>query len=995
MDQSDQEFQPMRMSSPAAPRSDEVGLLDYESSPRRWNSSHGFRPWLASKEGKICRGVVWLLVFLIMMFVAITRLGAINTSLKEGFKAAASPPGAVDFNRLKPTLTEHPGEKMTVITTAASSAVMFLRFPASVISSIKPSLFIFSATYAAGVLEDGEQLALLHFPAENTDQTVFYFKLAEDLSGVDLMRRQLDIKTSRMAVASSTFQSAPDKWITTLPTVAMEQVEGSKEIFITVMATDLISNGFYVSDVQPLMVANQRVKSSTLRSFPRNADITIEYELRAAAPDPHNPASLQMSTVPVSLRFSMALLPEEPMLPRIADDRVGYFTTSYTDLGDHREQVTGAARESSLIDSDVILINRRRMVKGQPLRYYIDPTVPPQWRDALKQGVEAWQPAFAAVGLGDEAIKAVLPDDIDWPQDYDAADVRFNSITWAVDMNEVFAIGPSTLDPRSGEILRSNIIFTEGWIKVWTERFERLGEGGAPAGAGRKLGAAKPRLPGALEPLWDDLGIEDHHHHYHPEDHDLGVLGDLLPSLKDRAGRHKSSARHHSRHTCQHMRFEDASVDMARLMRESAMPEGTLEKGLRDVTMHEVGHTLGLRHNMHGSTSLTLQQAQDPAYTAEHGLTSSVMDYLPLNQLSKKLRSEPQSDIDFFTPGLGEYDMWAIQYGYMEVENEAETMMLVQHPDLAAVASKGMPFATDEDGDDAGGIDPLVSVFDLGSEPLDYYADQLDLVEELRPEIMARAVVDGEPYTLYGPMERTLLSRVMHAGEYSAKYIGGFEFSKQKNVEAAGAGVSPMQTVSPERQRKALALLLRVIADDPASQLFPSPDTLPFMVQKPEGCSTALRYCLAVEPVDAVELKRKARQSIILALLDERRLSRLSLQSWAAAPQVPAVDPAQVPLSIPELFKELTDAVWGPDLFKDDKVEDMNSWSLMLWWVDVLAKLGSMSTLDGVDGQVTAAAAGELHRLDESVIGGLESSAASWALTKAFKRRYWGMHGCI
>ncbi|CAN0570770.1 unnamed protein product, partial [Ectocarpus sp. 12 AP-2014] len=95
---------------------------------------------------------------------------------------------------------------------------------------------------------------------------------------------------------------------------------------------------------------------------------------------------------------------------------------------------------------------------GEPLTYYVDPSVPPEWREYMRAGVEAWRPAFEAAGLGGEAIRAVLPGDEAWPSDYDPGDIRFNSITWAVDVDEVFALGPATIDPRTGEILHSGIV---------------------------------------------------------------------------------------------------------------------------------------------------------------------------------------------------------------------------------------------------------------------------------------------------------------------------------------------------------------------------------------------------------------------------------------------------------------------------------------------------------------------------------------------------------
>ncbi|CAN0506353.1 unnamed protein product, partial [Ectocarpus sp. 8 AP-2014] len=150
------------------------------------------------------------------------------------------------------------------------------------------------------------------------------------------------------------------------------------------------------------------------------------------------------------------MLPSEPMQPRWGDERVGYFNTVFSDLGDHR--ATREGRNTDLIDTEAAATPEPAAEGGEPLTYYVDPSVPPEWREYMRAGVEAWRPAFEAAGLGGEAIRAVLPGDEAWPSDYDPGDIRFNSITWAVDVDEVFALGPATIDPRTGEILHSGIV---------------------------------------------------------------------------------------------------------------------------------------------------------------------------------------------------------------------------------------------------------------------------------------------------------------------------------------------------------------------------------------------------------------------------------------------------------------------------------------------------------------------------------------------------------
>ena len=182
----------------------------------------------------------------------------------------------------------------------------------------------------------------------------------------------------------------------------------------------------------------------SVSAFPRNVQFVVACSLwdveDVYANDP----------TAVEIAYSLALLPDDPMEPRRADDRVGFFGTTYEQLGPLPRDFHTDAPNASYSDADrrVNLINRRRLEKQDdcterrlntghrkllckpitPITYHLDPTVPEPLREAIKRGVLTWQPAFEAIGF-DEAIKVVEPSDDDWPADYDPGDVRFSSIT--------------------------------------------------------------------------------------------------------------------------------------------------------------------------------------------------------------------------------------------------------------------------------------------------------------------------------------------------------------------------------------------------------------------------------------------------------------------------------------------------------------------------------------------------------------------------------------
>ena len=156
-------------------------------------------------------------------------------------------------------------------------------------------------------------------------------------------------------------------------------------------------------------------------------------------------------------------------------------------------------------------------------------------------------------------------------------------------------------------------------------------------------------------------------------------------------------------------------------------------QGLTLVTMHEVGHTLGLRHNFKGSAFRSLADLNDVAKTSAAGGTTSVMDYMPVNIVPKG-----RTQGDYYTAKLGPYDLWAIEYGYRPIAAGSPEGEL---PELDKIAGRSgepaLAYATDED-TDAGDPDPLSNRFDLGSDPLEFARSRADLVAEVMPLIADR-----------------------------------------------------------------------------------------------------------------------------------------------------------------------------------------------------------------------------------------------------------------
>jgi len=891
-------------------------------------------------------------LLLLISVIVLTEMNAKLTYILLG-------PGEPTFEQLTSLMNEH-SSFINVFTDPADHTLFALDFSAEFLAQQKP--VVFSAIFYRGTLNEfsDETESYLYMPAENTDETVFQFQLTDDEQGVDVVRCGLTMRTHDPNMEDVTKKSQFEGWETTLPVMATRGSGDEKRFLVD--ASELLDFGFYVTDLMPpILVEEPRVVLNETQSFPHNFDVVAEYKIMA---DPE-----AMTTLDVALMFSVAKLPDEEMSPRVSDERVGYFTTVYTDLGDYRSEET-STRASNLVDKTVSIIERRRLEKGKPLIYYIDPTVPEQWRQAMREGVENWQPAFEAIGFGSEAIKAVLPGDDEWPDDYHVGDVRFNTISWAIDTDSVFALGPSTVDPRSGEILKSNIVFTNGWLKSWLNVFETLDPATQIEANGRR---ALSEDTDFHHHLWSTADSHFHEVDFHSHSHVHTLQeGHPLSKIMGQQG-FKFSVRSHNWRACRQSRLSNPSMELARvalsLKEDGAVPDDIIAQGWTDVTMHEVGHTLGLRHNFKGSTGVSMEQLSDTDFTGENGLTSSVMDYLPLNIIGIREEAE-MAELDYFSPVIGEYDMWAIEYGYAEVEDESTSET---GSPLAAIAEKNMPFGTDEDGARAEGADPHNVAFDLSDDPVRYYEEGImELVKRLRPSLLDRAVYVGEPFHYYSAYERALLNQIRYAGIYLAKFVGGYNITKQRRLSSTHEG--PLQVYDVEKQRAALNLIMKVLVEEDSSEdnsmtLLPRAEHMPFLVQQDGQCEGLMQYCYGITPYEILEKVDLLRAQVLENLLSPERLARLRLTEWYGK----TTDQDHIPMT--ELFNTITEAVWGESLANSPEVEDNRNWATQSFYLDLLIKLQCEDF--ELSGEIHGLMAGELYTIKSSIDTFMNSTDAA------------------
>ena len=587
--------------------------------------------------------------------------------------------------------------------------------------------------------------------------------------------------------------------------------------------------------------------------FPLNVELAFEL--------PNSRGNLQ------TLYYSISEIPQNTgYTPRVADQRIGYFTTSYSDYGKYKKD-----------EVDIHFINRWHLQKRdpslqisppvEPIKFYIEHTTPVRYRRWVKQGVMFWNEAFEKIGISD-AIEVVYQDkSTKENMEKDPEDVRYNFVRW-LNNNESTAIGPSRVHPETGQILDADIILTDGWIRHFNESFadympllamEGMGpetlawlsehpnwdprvrfaepsqrqqvltqlrtqqaeraagvnatdwgtklmgdnpldglvgrtsqvNGLCLASTGRKLDASIMRMLIALGP--DALLDDEQEKEKEKKEGDVKDESQAKPEETANAAGEKEKAEEKKPEA---KKPEESMLD--------GMPESFIGPLLADLVAHEVGHTLGLRHNFKASSIYTLKQINSPEVKDRKALAGSVMDYLPINLRIK----EGDEQGNYTMIHLGPYDFWAIEYGYTFEKDLSKILSRVSEPELQ--------FATDED---TTGPDPLARRYDFSADPLSYAQEQARLIERFRKKLMTDYVKAGDSWTKAREGFELTLNLQMKNTSMMANWVGGSHINRDKKGDPQER--LPIEVVSAQRQRDALKFVLESTFRDEAYALSP------------------------------------------------------------------------------------------------------------------------------------------------------------------------------
>ncbi|MCC6650478.1 MAG: zinc-dependent metalloprotease [Candidatus Eisenbacteria bacterium] len=623
--------------------------------------------------------------------------------------------------------------------------------------------FLYSVTYSRGI---GSNYLLGGLPLD--DRMLQFERQGDRVMLVEINTRFLAPKDTpidrarELSIANSVVQSFK---------IESEQ-DSTKAVLIDVGGlfvsdvTDLSENMKYALGNVSVRFDKERSALTSIKAFPDNNEVEAMLTFT-----PNDRSRLALETVPdnryipIAVHYSLCRLPETPMARRWADNRVGYFLDARKDFG--RED-----KENFWVRN----IHRWRLEKKdpaaavsepvKPIVYYLDHTIPAKFRPWVKEGVEKWQKAFEAAGFRN-AILALDP-----PADstgFDCEDMRYSSIRWITSHEPVFgAIGPSRMDPRTGEILDADVLFEASMFQNYSNAYRRYS---GPEALGQSL------LP---QDVFAQL----------PENLSLDMLCMAGNAVADGGA----------------MQHLSMLMDQS-LPPGAPVPDEYLKPAVIWAVMHEVGHTLGLRHNFRSSTSTPAEHLHDAAWTGTNGLYSSVMEYPTPN-----IDHGKQHQGEYWTTTPGTYDMWAIRFGYSAtgaatVEEDFAIARKIADESL----QPGHEYSTDDDTYPADAPDPRSNIYDLGSDPLAFAKARTAYVAGLwrNPGFEQRVVGNSGDLTALRRAMDTLLGQYGVAAGLAVKYLGGSYMSRVERGQPMER--NPIDPVPAAKQREALDFLSRSV----------------------------------------------------------------------------------------------------------------------------------------------------------------------------------------
>lgn len=515
----------------------------------------------------------------------------------------------------------------------------------------------------------------------------------------------------------------------------------------------------------------------SVRSYPNNTDVIVE--LSYDNPAPINQGGKDITDARynrISFQHSFIEMPQNDFHPRRDDPRVGYFTQEIDNLtsiktADYKDVINHwnlKKKDPSAAISEPV----------EPIVWWVENTTPVEFRQTIVEAGLKWNEAFEKAGFKNAVVMKIMPDDATW----DPGDIRYNVIRWVSSANPPYgAIGPSFVNPKTGQILGADI--TVEWFS----------------------GSASP----IQAELFDANNIKP----------DLPSL--LLNRTSDNPGKIQGANKWMACTLGEELKAQFTSG--LTMMEATDAPPAEIKElhkqFLYYLILHEMGHTMGLNHNMKASTMLSPAEVHNKDITRKLGLQGSVMDYPAIN-----VSADRSKQGDYYTTKTGPYDWWAIEFGYTPFSPSEEKEGLKKI--LNRSTEPGNTFGNDADdmrSPGGGGIDPRVMINDMSNDMVAYAEERMNLVNTLMGKLKDKYSKEGQSYAELRSRYGNLMGQRASMAQSVSRFIGGVMVDR--SMVGQDTKNKPFTPVAAAYQKKAMAFLAKYIfapnAFDADAPLYP------------------------------------------------------------------------------------------------------------------------------------------------------------------------------
>jgi hypothetical protein len=740
------------------------------------------------------------------------------------------------------------------------------------------------------------------FTRNYDDQWVLLFRRVGDR--VFLIRRNVRFQARKNpTVARAVEVSYHDSVLLAIPIRSIHPIRQGvlislNDIFMTDFAQ--LNRGFFDAS---------RSTWHKVKAFPRNIELQVAATYSGGFRRDDSVIDRRGTTIVI--HYGLCELPGPGYQPRLADDRVGHFLSVVKDFSND----TGATPFVRYItrwrleraDGSTWKEGGKLVPPKKKIVFWIEKSVPEEYRGYVREGMLEWNKAFAKIGFRD-VIEVRQQEN----EEFDPEDINYNTFRWITN-DEGFAMGPSRANPLTGEIIDADIIFDAGMVRYYRQL------GGLYTGNVNMNGSDEEDISPIRAAR---RGTGRFHLAQLPNDNIAGwndrPAGPGAPGL-DRNSLARGRLRALQSGLCECgpcLKRELNLLALTIALRDSdktgqgtaALTEELVGQAIKETVMHEVGHTLGLRHNFKASTMLKNEDLHNTAITRKNGLVGSVMDYTPINLAPRGVKQG-----DYFTNTIGPYDYWAIEYAYRPLSGGTDGEVAELKKIASKCATPGLTYATDEDMMTSS--DPYVNVWDLGADPMKFGQDRILLAEELLQKLADKGTAKGEGYQRTRQAFGILLEEYGNGAHLISNFIGGVSMHRDHRGDPNER--DPLVPVSPKKQREALKFLQEHVLTDKPFQFSPK-------LLRQLGPDRWLHWGnerMMFTPVEyPIHQRILAIQRVVLDhALNATVLKRIQNNSLHAEKN--ATEP---PLQVAKVFRSLTDGAWG-DLSAPPKTKQLPS----------------------------------------------------------------------